>query len=205
MTIFSNLADLAVLNAGRNPQWTAQPTVTAPNGPPVSATDGVALNGAIVALVGVVCGGPTVHIIEIGAFDATTTYTVTVDGTPHSAYGEADAPDALMTLSLLVNSNPSATATVESGRLIVTSTEAVVSSVSAGTGTIVQTGAAAAVDIVIWLYSGGVWGAPTNGAISITRNLIERAEVAGAERAYIEIVATNVECTPRIGPCGLEG
>jgi|SRR5690554_4081824 len=62
-----------------------------------------------------------------------------------------------------------------------------------------------AVDLIVHTYSGGAWGAPTNGAISITRNLTERAEVAGCTRAYIEIVSTDGECTPRIGPCGLEG
>src|SRR5690554_36099 len=199
------IKELGVLSQGRNPVWTAQPTISAPNGAPSLPTDGVALNGAVVALVGVDFGDPAVHAIKVGVFDAATTYTVTIDATPYDVTGEADAPATLGALALLVDADPSATATVEAGRLVVTSAEAVASSVATGTGTIAQADAATAVDIVIWLYSGGAWGAPTNSEISITRNLLERAEVGGAERAYIEIVATDGECTPRIGPCGLEG
>ena len=124
MTVFSDLADLAVLNAGRNPQWTDQPAVSAPNGPPTLPTDGIALNGAIVALVGVVFGDPTVHYIDVDVFDATTTYTVTIDATPYDVTGEADAPATLAALALLVDADPSATATVEAGRLVVTSRQA---------------------------------------------------------------------------------
>lgn len=204
MTIINTLNELALLNSGRNPQWTAQPTVSAPNGPPTSPADGVALQGAVVALLGVDFGDPTVHYIDLGVFDATTTYTVTIDATPHDVTGEADAPATLAMLALLIDADPNATASVEGGRLVVTSAETVASSVATGTGTLTQTDGAAAVDVVIWLQSGGKWGAPTNGNLSLERSLIERAMVAGCERAYVEVVSTDGVCTPRVGPC-LEG
>lgn len=201
MTIINTLNELALLNSGRDPQWTAQPTVSAPNGPPTSPSDGVALQNAVVALLGLDFSDPTVHAVEVGVFDATTTYTVTIDATPYDVTGEADAPATLAALALLVDADPNATAAVEAGRLVVTSAEAVASSVATGTGTITQTDGATAVDIVIWLQSGGVWGAPTNGALSLERNLLERVMVAGCDRAYIEVVATDGFCTPRVGPC----
>jgi len=49
--------------------------------------------------------------------------------------------------------------------------------------------------------SGGEWESPTNGAMSIERNLGERAIIAGYDRVYVEVVSTDGEVTPRVGPC----
>lgn len=206
MTVFSNLADLAVLNAGRNPKWTAQPTVSAPNGQPTLATDGVALQGAIVAMVG--CN---LHagewLVDVDAWDASVEYDVFLDSEEYiwDAYNDASLTETLQILAGLINAGEGpGTARVDGDLLWVKTTKTVTAGGSGGAVVDVTAGATA-VDLVIWLYSGGEWGAPADGVLSITRNLIERAEVAGAERAYIEIVSTDGMCTPRIGPCGLEG
>src|SRR5690554_3310011 len=120
MTIFSDLADLAVLNAGRNPQWTDQGSVSAPNGAPTLPTDGVALNGAIVALVGVVFAPvePGVVNVEIPSWVSGDEYSIFIgagSGTEflHDAWDDADVVETLNELAILINADPiAATATV---------------------------------------------------------------------------------------------
>lgn len=118
MTIINTLNNLAILSAGRHPDWTAQSTVDTPTGPPTLPTDGVDLRGAIVALLAV----------------------------------ELDA--------------------------------------------------ATSVDFRLWLLADGTWYAANNGVREgVETSWIERAEVAGCTRAYIEIIACDDDVTPRIGPC----
>jgi len=201
MTIINTLNELAIYSAGRNPKWSKQPSVDAPNGPPTSPSDGVALQGAVVALIG--CDMRTGLVsrayVTIDGWDATADYTVTIDGTPYTVTAEADEPTTLVALKGAIGS-----AVIIDGRLVVT-TENTVAVSATGTGTMAQVGDATAVDVVVWGYSGGIWRAPTNAALSLERSLGERALLAGYERAYIEVVATDGVCTPDIGPCGLEG
>jgi len=197
------IKELSVLSQGREPQWVAQAPVFAPNGPPSSDSDGIATQNAVVALLGVGMrtGQPTRHYITIDTFDGAADYTVTVSGDPITEAAGTTAESTLDTLASTINaSGAPATATMVDGRLVLDTEEPVAVSATL-TGVMAMIGDATAVDLVVWTYSGGEWESPINGAISIERNLGERSIVAGYERVYIEILATNGACTPRVGPC----
>lgn len=203
MTTINTLNELAIYNSGRNPQWKSQATVSSPNGPPASPSDGIALNNAVVALVGVdFSAEPGVVYIEIPNWADTHEYSVFIGAVEyaHDAAGDADVEDTLDELDSLLNAD-GVTSSVVDGRLRVVTEEAVTVSASGGGEIEIVTPTATQVDVVIWLLSGGAWGAPTNGGLSIERGLIERANVAGCDRCYIEVLSTDGAVTPRVGPC----
>jgi len=196
-------AAIATMEVTPDPVWTAQPTVSAPNGPPSSPSDGIATQNAVVALLGVGMrtGQPTRHYVTIETFDGAADYTVTVGATAFTENADNTAEMTLDVLASVINaSGAPATATMVDGRLVLDTEETVAVSAT-GTGVMAILGDATAVDLVVWLLSGGEWESPTNGAMSIGRNLGERSIVAGYERVYIEVVATDGEVTPRVGPC----
>lgn len=192
-TGYELIRQLSVLNSGRNPRWSAQPATSTPTAPPTTPSDGVALQGAVVALLAVDL--PTDHHYITLVYDAGTTYTVTIDGTPHAALADTDAPTTLAAL---------ATATggvVLDGELVIITDKAVSVSVSGGAGTITLTDAATEVDFQVWLYSDG-WAAAHGGLFEgVEASWTERIECAGYSRAYIEVIATDGRVVPRVGPC----
>lgn len=193
MTIINTLNNLAILSAGRHPDWTAQSTVDTPTGPPTLPTDGVDLRGAIVALLAVDL--PTDHHYITLTWDAGTTYTVTIDGTPHAELADTDAPTTLAALAAATGGS------IIDGELVIVTNDPVSVGVSGGSGTITMVEAATEVDFQVWLYSDG-WAAAHGGLFEgVAASWTERIECAGYSRAYIEVIATDGRVVPRIGPC----
>jgi len=190
-------AAIATMEVTPDPVWTAQPTVSAPNGPPSSPSDGIATQNAVVALLGVDMAARSTYI-EITTWDPSGSYVVSIGMSGPMVAAQSDEDATLIEIASRLGSE----AEFVGGRLVIT-TDEYVSVSTMGTGVLEKVdGDATAVDLVIWLQSGdGMWGAPTNGALSLERNLHERAIVAGYERVYIEVVATDGEVTPRVGPC----
>jgi len=225
MTIgYELIKELSVLSQGRAPEYSAQSEVTPGNlnGPPDSAGAGVALGEAVVTMIKVISRADASKRqadISVAAVDDTATYTATIGGTAHD-YAAGAGDDALAILTGLweaINAGAEpVTATLvdadEDGTddtLHVDGDDAAdytiaVSATNAGELALVAD--ATEFSFVLRLLSDGDWAVPPGGVVEAqTRNFIERAITAGAERAHIEITATDGRVTAKLGPCGLEG
>lgn len=177
---FSLANTLAQLQVGRQPSWAAV-TLANASGIPDSATDGVSLGNAVVALLAVrprVDAHRRKGVITV-THDATTTYTVTIDGTAISKATPTSADDCLIDLRDLIladttvgaaASSPTVTArcldsdgevtdgTAAGGNAattlevlgLVEADWSLAVSVSGGSGTITATVDAAAATVTLW-------------------------------------------------------
>lgn len=186
-------AAIATMDVTPDPIWATQPPADAPTGRPTTGGDGIALDGAIVALLAVDL--PTDHHYITLTWDAGTTYTVTIDGTPHAAPADTDAPTTLAALATATGGS------IIDSELVIVTNDPVSVGVSGGAGTIAMVEAATEVDFQVWLYSDG-WAAAHGGLFEgVATSWTERIECAGYSRAYIEVIATDGRVLPRVGPC----
>jgi len=222
---YAQLAHLMVLAQGRHPEWVEQSTINIGGepGPPSGGSAGVSLGVtpdgyyAVVTLLRVQLRRvPSVRRtdIEIGTFDAATTYTVTVNGNDYTSDGEADEAAAYDELKTNIDggSEPGMTVTDGTTYLRLEADDYTCSvSAAGGTGTISITDVEASeVTFSVHLYpvdqteltDDDQWDESGGLEFTITKNWQDRAITSGNSRAFIEIKSTNGNnVVPAVGPC----
>jgi hypothetical protein len=226
--------ELAIIAAAREPNFVAQPTIDASSlpGPPSLATDGIEVTDAINAVVLIKLRDDVQgHAVEIqvATVDDTATYTVTLDGTPfvYAAMASDTQDEILEGLRVLIDADSRFSAGAISGtgvdavlRVLGTSEDAYTSSVAAtGTGVLEQARDAELVVFRVWglpknqINDETVWyrlpveGKPGLGAagnITTEFNWADEFRVPGFARLYVEILSTDGQVVPSIGPALLE-
>lgn len=198
--------ELAILTAGRRPDWQLQESYT---GIPASASAGVALNDAVITYP-VVAARTEAHrrkaVVTVGTLDLTATYTVTIDGTDvdydAAADTAADEADVLAGIVAAITAD----ATVN---LIVTAVVSGETVIIRGIGQdhysidISATGSAVlecvadpdSGSIIVWTWmreqgsnSPSWWVSPNGSDYTLAaRGFVERFETAGVDRMYVQV------------------
>lgn len=211
------IAQLAVLSQGREPLF-AESIVDASTlpDPPSSATDGVALSGETVALVGVRLRADAASqraTVVVDTVDDTTVYTVTLDGTPYvyAAMGGDLAPEIVAGLRDAINVGVDFVATVDGESLVIQAVDVanftVALSTVGGSGALSYTQDATTATFEVWALPTGEtsWFKLRNlSGIAATENTLERIVCAGLSRLFVRITATDGNVYAMSGPCGLE-
>lgn len=213
---FELIKELAVLTQGRAPVLSEQAQVNAGALPrPPSAVDaGVALNGAIVALVLARLrsdASTQLTTVEVATVDDTATYSVTIGGVEFTYAAQAGdlAADIIAGLQALIDASPNYTAVIAGSELLirgVAATKYTVAVAATGTGALSATHDASSIKVRFWGLPTGstTWHAFPLDPGALTNNWVERLQVAGFERLFVEVTATDGTVTPLVGPCGLE-
>lgn len=213
---FELIKELAVLTQGRAPVLTAQAQVNtgALPGPPSAVDAGVALNGAIVALVLArlrIDASTQLTTVAVTTVDDTATYTVTLGGVAFAYVAQAGdlEADILAGLQAVIDASPNYTAVVSGSTILINGVAAPTYTVAVGatgTGALAETHDGSSVTVKFWALPTGetTWHAIPLDPGTLTNNWAERLQVAGFDRLYIEVTATDGTVTPLVGPCGLE-
>jgi len=213
---FELIKELAVLTQGRAPVLSEQSQVNtgALPGPPSAVDAGVALNGAIVAMVLARLrsdAATQLTTVEVTTVDDTATYTVTLGAMAFAYVAQAGdlAADILAGLQALIDAHADYTAVVSGTSLIIKgvgSGSYAVTVAATGTGALSETHDGSSVTVRIWGLPTGTltWHGLSVAPGTLTNNWAERLQVAGFDRLFLEVTATNGTVTPLIGPCGLE-
>lgn len=205
--------ELAYLRIGSFPTWTsiAQVTDATEPGAPTTAGDGVALNGAVVALVAVRPRATSAYrsfTYEVTAYDAATTYEIGIPSGPTtvstSAAGSAALTAAALKTAIEGNGTLNAlwTVTVDGATLTIVGKAsddyAISAGVSSGTGTIEVIADASSAKARIWLSEGGdpstrntaAWDPPETQPFATAVDCYgstERVDVAGHTQVYVQL------------------
>lgn len=222
--LFETVNRLATLVVGRRPEWTTQPTLTAP---PDAPTAGVPLLDRARCLVSVALREAPARRtarVRITAADAATTYTITVDGHAVPITGESDVEDVASALKTALEADVDVaalvTVSIESTggvadtlvlRGISADDYTITAAAASGTGTLTLVADATTVTVRVWglargagapawtMLRGGDWGELD------ARGVIERLDCAGLERVAVQLVDADGAVTVAIGPCAEEG
>lgn len=222
-SLYELVNQIAMLLAARNPTWSIQSG--GQTGAPDSAAAGVQLANSPRAMISVALR-ETPHYFtaryRVTAGDASTTYNLSVNGNAIAGVtGEANVEDIVQELLTDIAAVPAIVALVnvategtpEIDTVILTGkAEAdltIVAGVSGGAGTITLTQDATAASVRIWgkPKSGGPnWLLVRDGTFEGLdyRGLIERLDVAGLDRLYIEVYDEDGTVTCTVGPATTE-
>lgn len=220
-SLFEKVNKLSVLSVGRRLKFSAQDEVKsgALPGPPSSAADGTNLEDAVIAMLAVRLredAASRTADVTIDTVDDTATYTVTIDSNAvnYAASGGDTETEIVEGLRDAINADGTVsaivTATVDGDTLKLSGDGAddyTIAVSATGSGALSFLADATEVDFKIWLYSSDAesWFAPEGGEFeTIGENWIDRADVAGVDRAYVEITATDGRVTPHVAPGGME-
>lgn len=226
-TAFILIKTLSVLMHGRQAPLQEQTVIEAgaEPGPPSSSTDGIALAGAIVALVGCrlrknAATQETRVVVESADDGATYTIKLGAKTFAYAAAGGDDAAAILAGLQAVVDADADFTAVVDGTDLVITrdASERYDVEVSAtATGELSETHEGSEAVLRFWglpadpVAGDGAWyrlpvegRGSTQGAIAVSGNWLERVGVAGFERLFVEVVSCDGPCTPLVGPGEME-
>ena len=219
---FELLKELGVLNVGRNPVVTEQdPLESGGSDDPPSGGLGVSMADAVICYWGVEIERNArfqVTGVWIKVVDVTATYTVTINGTA-SNYAAVVGDDETailngLALQIIADGEPVTTSMTTEG---VTPTMLVTSNTTATfTLTVAATGAgkirssfdATTVAFEIWgrLKTRSAWCLFPEGTFTAqTDNVCDRMGVAGYDRIFIRMTATDGHVQPWLAPAELEG
>ena len=216
------IRELQVLSQGRNPTDQAADYITAPNGTPTDDADGFDIAGLsrkpLVAFVGVTLQAvPERHdaLVTVTSAVDGDTYRVTFDGVDYDFVAPASSTPAVIATGLVAAIGAATAAKAAptdngDGTIAFTGvkgqTYTLAVSVPAGTGTMTAEKDATTVSYRVWGYapSRGWHLVPDTTRTGITTNEMERWTVAGAQRLYVEITATDGRVRPLFQPALLE-
>ena len=218
---FELLKELGVLNVGRNPVVTEQsPLESGASSEAPSGDVGVDMTNSVICYYGLELRRDArfqVTGVTVTAVDVTATYTVTVNGTASNyAAGAGDDETAILnglalqiiadgepvtpsvtteggTPTLLVQSNTTATFTLTVG--------------ATGAGALADSFDATTVDFQVWgrLKTRSAWCLLPQGTFTgQTTNVCDRMGVAGFDRVFIRVTATDGHVQPFLAPAELE-
>ncbi len=113
---FSLATRLAVLLAGRDPQWVQQ-AVAGSDAPPATSTSGVPLNDSPSTMVYAALREDVAHrtaLLSIPTLTIGDTFTVTIDGTAvvYDSTGAVDLDEVIVAIAAALNANPTVAALV---------------------------------------------------------------------------------------------
>jgi hypothetical protein len=218
-------AAVAVMDVAMStdPEWSEQDLVTPDTlpGPPSSAADGVNLQQAIVALLAVRLRGDassrqadvTIEVLDLAGGAS---HTVTINGTDFTEAADTDVATTLTNLAATINAGAEpVTATtddtnddgdVDTLRISGDTANDYTIAVSSTSGELGLAADATEVSFRIWLRADDVWYVAADGTYeAIRQNWIERAEVAGCDRLFVEVFEADGRVVPVIGPGVMEG
>jgi hypothetical protein len=218
---FELLKELGVLNVGRNPVVSEQlPLESGASSDAPSGDVGINMTDSVICYYGVELQrdarfqttGVTVVVI-----DTTATYTVTINGTP-SNY-PANLGDGIteilngLAAQIALSGEPVSTSIVTEGNLptlLVTSTTGATFTLTVGatgTGVLADSFDATTVDFQVWgrLKTRSAWCLLPEGTFTgQTTNVCDRMGVAGFDRIFIRVTATDGHVQPFLAPAELE-
>lgn len=219
----SELADLAGLNAGRFPQWTA--LALAPKDPPTISTDGIAVaDTTITALAVQLRRDPRRPGIVIEVPDSipltNTTYAFSLDGEAYSVTITGGSVSTLLAVATAVANEVLAgevhqavpeTALPTNRRVIVWRVNSTMpGAVSATTNiTEVQREEATSAEVTVWGKSAGLDGWHQVGqteALAITANWMDIIRSSPLSHMYVQVVTDDTSAAARysLGPCAVQ-
>ena len=219
----SELADLAGLNAGRFPQWTA--LALAPKDPPTISTTGIAVADTTITGVAVqLRRDPRRPGIVIEVPDSiplvNTTYAFTLDGEAYSVTITGGSVSTLLAvaqavasevLSGTVHQAVAETALPTNRRVVVWRTNsAMPGAVSATTNiTEVQREEEASAEVTIWGKSAGLdaWcQVGQTDTLAITANWMDIIRSSPLSHVYVQVVTDDTDAAARyaLGPCAVQ-
>ncbi len=213
MGMLSLSNELAVLAAGRVPQWSTQlghdgTVATDADAYPSSATAGVDLLNTLQAIVAVEMRA-AVHrrraVVTVTTLDLTADYTVTIDGTGCTATGVHADLDALLTeLALIINTNvPSvvtATADLTANTVTIvsdTNADYTITMSATGAGVLAIEADPTTATMRIWAKcrsssAPSTWIQVLDQEFALTHvGFLERFDVAALDRLYIEVASVD--------------
>jgi hypothetical protein len=219
----SELADLAGLNAGRNPQWTA--LALAPKDPPTISTTGIAVADTTITAVAVQLRRdprrPGIVIEVPGSIPlVNTTYAFTLDGEAYSVTITGGSVSTLLAVATAVANEVLAgtlhQAVVETSlptnrRVVVWRVNsAMPGAISAATNiTEVQREEATSAEVTIWGKSAGLDGWYQVGQterLLIAQNWADIIRTSPLSHMYVQVVTADGDAAARyaLGPCAVQ-
>jgi hypothetical protein len=222
---FDQLNELAVYSQGRRPAFTEQ-SLTAPNNPPVAATEGVVLSDAVVAILRLVLrNNPAAWTLRstLVDYNAGDLYKVTADDCDfvYQSVGVDSVEDTLAALSLLIGADDRFTAAVRYDTDGTTALGLTISSALERGAPFEYSFDTDGAATMTWLPEPTflrfrVWGLPYGESTwqeldvapaesihrTVENNWSERLVVAGFSRLYVEVTETDGDqFAVYIGPC----
>jgi hypothetical protein len=219
----SELADLAGLNAGRNPQWTA--LALAPKDPPTISTTGIAVADTTITAVAVQLRRdprrPGIVIEVPGSIPlVNTTYAFTLDGEAYSVTITGGSVSTLLAVATAVANEVLAgtlhqavveTSQATNRRIVVWRVNsAMPGAVSATTNiTEVQREEETSAEVTIWGKSAGLDGWYQVGqtdTLAITANWTDIIRSSPLSHIYVQAVTDDTSAAARysLGPCAVQ-
>lgn len=216
MTTFLNtaeLAELAGLNAGRNPQWPAAESLALAASNPPGPSDGVSVAGSTLALVAVDLrrdaryGGAIVRITAASAG----TYTVTLDGDAYTYIaGSGEGADDILAGLYQETVASSHTGTLldldgdgVNDALSVVRGNGVAIATATVSGSLTATLDATQVEFAIWMRPTGSarWRSVTSQVVD--RNWLDLLRTSGIDRVYVQALVTDGALSWTVAPCAV--